>query len=69
LGIILLQLLSELFIDTDTKDKKLTSPKHRYDPDIIGIRQQHPPDPEITTGTNGGPRDDTLITALKEHKY
>jgi hypothetical protein len=48
----------------DTEDKKLTSPKHRYDPDIIGIRQQHPPDPAITAGTNGGPRDDALITAL-----
>jgi hypothetical protein len=44
------------------------SPKHYYDPDFIGIRQQHPPDPAITTGMNGGPRDDTLITALEKPK-
>jgi hypothetical protein len=52
----------------DTEDKKLTSPKYRYDPDIIGLHQQHPPDPAITTGTGGGPRDDTLITALAVYK-
>jgi hypothetical protein len=44
--------------------QKLTSPKRRYDPDILGIRQPHAPDPKIATGTNGGPRDDILITAL-----
>jgi hypothetical protein len=38
------------------------SPQHRYNPDI-GIREQHPPDPAITTGTNGGPWDDILMTA------
>jgi hypothetical protein len=52
----------------DTEDKNMTSPKHRYDPDIIGIRQQRPPDPAITTGTNGGPRNDTLITALAVYR-
>jgi hypothetical protein len=41
------------------------SPKHRYDPDIIRIRQLHPPNPAVTTGMNGGPRDYTLITALQ----
>jgi hypothetical protein len=41
------------------------SPKHCYNLDITGIRQQHPPDPAITTNTNGGPWDDTLITALE----
>jgi hypothetical protein len=45
------------------------SSKHCYDPDIIGILQQHPPDPAIMTGKNGGPRDDTLITALQNQTF
>jgi hypothetical protein len=56
-------------ITKDTEDKRLTLPKHRYDPDFIGIRQQHPPDPAITTGTNDGPRDDTVITALENQRF
>jgi hypothetical protein len=39
------------------------SPQHHYNPEIMGIREQQPPDPAITTGTNVGPWDDTLITA------
>jgi hypothetical protein len=53
----------------DTKDKKLMSSKHSYNPDIIRISQQHPPDPAITTSANGGPRDDSLITALGNQRF